>query len=126
MSIRRDFKWHGDAVKVAERLAAARGLMLAAEHVLTEANKIVPIQESTLLKSGHAWPPSQVGFVGGGSSEMKSAVTYDTPYAVRQHEELSYSHDSGRQAKYLESTLNAERGAVNDLIAREIKSSLGA
>ena len=117
MSIRRDFKWHGDAVKVAERLAAARGLMLAAEHVLTEANKVVPIEESTLLRSGTtSMDPVR----------LRSAVSYDTPYAVRQHEEMSYNHDAGRQAKYLETPLNAERGAVNALIAREIKKSLGA
>jgi hypothetical protein len=109
-------KWHGAKASEAERKGAARGLMLGAEHVLTEANKVVPIEEATLLRSGVASLDE---------SALRGAVTYDTPYAVRQHEELEYRHDAGRTAKYLENTLNSERGAVEDLIAREIKKALG-
>ena len=112
-------KWYGAKAKAAERKGAQRGLMLGAEHVHTESNKVVPIEVGTpgLLSSG---VPSE------DPSQLRAAVSYDTPYAVRQHEEMSYRHDAGRRAKYLESTLNAERGAVNALIAREIKQSLGA
>jgi hypothetical protein len=117
-------KWYGDKAQALARKGAARGLQLGAEHVLEEANRIVPIDESTLLKSGHAWPPSQVGHVGGAG--LQAAVTYDTPYAVRQHEELTWRHDAGRQAKYLEQPINTEKPAVETLIAREVKRELGA
>jgi len=109
-------KWYGAKAKAAERKGAQRGLMLGAEHVLTESNKVVPIEESTLLGSG-------VASMDAGS--LRAAVSYDTVYACRQHEELSWRHDAGRTAKYLENTVNSERSAVQALIAREIKSSLG-
>jgi hypothetical protein len=115
--------------KAAARKGTERGLYLGAEHVLEEANRIVPIEDSDLLKSGHAWPPDQVGFAGG--EGMQAAVTYDTPYAVRQHEELGYHHDTvggqPKQAKYLETPINdgGVKRKVEELIAREIKQALG-
>jgi len=117
--------WHGAKVKDAERRGTGRGLYLGAEHVLEEANRIVPFEDGDLERSGHAWPPEQVGLVGG--EGMQTAVTYDTPYAVDQHEELDYQHDEGRQAKYLETPINdaGVRSKVEELIAREIKAALG-
>ena len=116
MTMRLKLKWHGAEVAAVERIAAARGLMLGAEHVLEEANRIVPIEESTLLKSGT--PSVDV-------PTLRAAVSYDTPYAVRQHEELTWQHDAGHQAKYLEQPLNSEKPKVELLIAREIKRELG-
>jgi hypothetical protein len=118
-------KWYGEKAKDSERAGTARGLMLGAEHVLEEANRIVPIEDGDLLRSGHPWPPEQVGLVGG--EGMQAAVTYDTPYAVRQHEELDYHHDVGRKAKYLETPINdaGVKAKVEELIAREIKAALG-
>lgn len=112
-------RWYGDRAKAGAHKGAARGLQLGAEHVLEEANRIVPIEESTLEKSG-------VASVDEG--ELRAAVSYDTPYAVRQHEELTYQHDAGRQAKYLETPANdgGVKAKVNALIAREVKQELGA
>ena len=117
-------KWHGDLVKAKVKAGAERGLMLAAEDVLEKSNRVVPIEDSDLLKSGHAWPPDQVGIVGGGA--MQAAVTYDTPYAVRQHEELTYRHDAGHTAKYLENTVNEARAAktLDKLVAQEVKKAM--
>ena len=111
-------KWYGDKAKGAVHRGAARGLMLGAEHVLQEANILVPIEEGTLLRSGVA---------SSDESALQAAVSYDTPYAVRQHEELDYHHDVGRQAKYLETPINdaGVKRKVEDLIAREIKRALG-
>ncbi|MFJ6566222.1 hypothetical protein ACIQNU_02290 [Streptomyces sp. NPDC091292] len=95
--------------------AAARGLYLAAEHVLTQSQAVVPIDEAALQRSGTASvdPPS-----------LTAAVSYDTPYAVRQHEELSYRHAPGRTAKYLERPLNASRTEVLALIAAQVRRAL--
>jgi hypothetical protein len=109
-------KWYGAKAKDAAKKGAARGLMLGAEHLLEEANRIVPIEEGTLLRSG-------VTSLDEGA--MRAAVSYDTPYSVVQHEDLTMSHDAGRQAKYLEQPLASERGKIQDLIAREIKAALG-
>ena len=108
-------KWHGEKAKAAVRRGAKAGLTDAAEYVLEQSNRVVPIEDSTLLKSG-------VPSVDEGS--LRAAVSYDTPYAVRQHEELDYQHDAGRKAKYLEGALNESRTKVNALIAAAIKREL--
>ena len=117
MSMSCSVKWYGAKVKAEERVGAARGLMLAAEHILEEATRIVPLLEGTLMRSG-------VASVDAGA--LRAAVSYDTVYAVYQHEGLDFAHPNGRQAKYLEQPLNSERAKCAALIAREIKTSLGA
>ena len=110
-------KWLGLEVTAAERAAAERGLYLWAEEVLTEANGIVPLLEGTLMRSGVALPPE--------AGVLVAAVSYDTPYAVAQHEGLDFQHPNGRQAKYLETPLNASAPVGLAIVQREIKGSLG-
>lgn len=93
----------------------AKGVALAAEHILGEANKTVPIEEGT------------PGLLGSGTTStegMHGVVSYDTPYAVRQHEEMDYRHDPGRRAKWLELTFSEERKAVAEVIARTVREEL--
>lgn len=113
-------KWHGPKVKKAARRGAVRGLQLGAEHVLEESNRVVPIDDSDLLKSG---VPSVDNPATG---EPRGAVSYDTPYAVRQHEELDWQHEDGRTAKYLENTINDPTVVrkTTELVAREVKREL--
>lgn len=92
---------------------AARGLELALEHVLAESNKIVPLEESILQKSGR---------VALDEATLEGVITYDTPYAVRQHEELSWKHAPGRQAKYLETAINNNREASLRIMRDELRS----
>jgi hypothetical protein len=109
-------EWHGAQVANEIKRAEARGLALWAEAVLTESNAHVPIDEATLERSG-------VAQVDGDESE--GAVSYDTPYAVRQHEELDYRHAPGRTAKYLENALNSTRDSGPELVATEIRRATG-
>ncbi|MFD3835307.1 hypothetical protein ACFWWC_03495 [Streptomyces sp. NPDC058642] len=97
------------------RQAAARGLLLGAEHVLAEATNVVPLDESALQRSGTASVDE---------GDLTAMVSYDTPYAVRQHEEMDYRHAPGRMAKYLEGPLNAERAVVLALVAAELRRAL--
>ncbi|NAE18079.1 hypothetical protein [Enterococcus hirae] len=94
------------------RAAAEAGLRKAAEHVLEESRRVAPIEEDTLIRSGN---------VSVDAVELKAAVSYNTKYAVRQHEELTWRHDPGRQAKYLEGPMNAEAPIVGQIIAAEIR-----
>lgn len=103
------------AVQRELRPAAVRGLQLAAEHVLTESQAVVPLDEGPLQNSGTATVDE---------SSLTAAIAYDTPYAVRQHEELDYRHAPGRTAKYLETPLNAERDQVRALLAAELRRAL--
>ncbi|MDQ5861563.1 MAG: hypothetical protein M3536_04785 [Actinomycetota bacterium] len=95
--------------------AAARGVALAAEHVLGEAQQRAPIEEGTLGRSGT---------VSTDPGNLRAAVTFDTPYAVYQHETFGLKHDAGREAKYLENAMNAERATVQQIIAQAIKGVL--
>ncbi|MFD6416005.1 hypothetical protein [Streptomyces sp. NPDC060194] len=108
-------RFNGAAAAREMRAAAARGLLLGAEHVLGESQRVVPLDEAALSRSGTA-------SVDEGS--LTASVSYDTPYAVRQHEELTWRHAPGRTAKYLETPLNAEAQTVQDLIAAELRRAL--
>lgn len=110
-------RWHGAAAKAAMRAGAAKGLADAAENVLTEARKLVPIEEGTLERSG----ATDVD-----ATNLQAVVTFDTPYAVIQHENLSYAHDAGRTAKYLENARNAENDTTQKLIGRGIDNALSS
>jgi hypothetical protein len=94
---------------------AARGLELGAEHVLGEAKRRVPIEEHILEESGA---------VSMDRADLKAAITFDTPYAVYQHEDLTLKHDAGREAKYLETAINTEIDTVRDIIAGTIRGEL--
>ncbi|WKX70046.1 hypothetical protein [Streptomyces sp. XD-27] len=107
--------WRGEQALRGTREGAARGLRLAAEHVLDRTRAQVPIEEATLERSGTATVDE---------TDLTAAVSYDTPYAVRQHEELGYRHDAGRKAKYLEDPLNQEAATVAEIIAAAVRRSL--
>lgn len=94
----------------AEKMSALKDI---AEYVLGESIQQVPHEEGDLQSSGKV-------SVDEGSSRV--AVSYDTPYAVRQHEDMTYQHDPGRKAKYLEDPLNAAaNGPAQAIIARHLK-----
>lgn len=103
-------------VKAAARDGAARGMFNATEHGLAEARKRVPHEEGTLERSGRASVDS---------TTLRGAVSFDTEYAVRQHEDLSLRHDDGRQAKYLENALTTNRAEFLRIIGDAIRGSLG-
>lgn len=90
------------------RRMAAEGLRRGLEHVLERSRAIVPLEEGTLERSGRVVLDE---------STLEGAVTYDTVYARRQHEELTWRHAPGRQAKYLETPMATERQTVLDLMA---------
>lgn len=94
------------------RKAGMRGVAIAAEHVLGEALKIVPIEEHILEESGTVTTDPD---------DLKAAIVFTAPYAVPVHEDMNARHDPGRQAKYLEAPFNAEKDTVNGIIARTIR-----
>lgn len=112
------YAWQEDnraAVQAIIKAATLVGVQLAAEHILNVSNKQVPIEEGDLERSG------QVTTDGQGTA----AISYDTPYAVRQHEDLSYRHDSGRNAKYLENACRSEATKAGKIIAQAVFQKVG-
>ncbi|MEV5509047.1 minor capsid protein [Streptomyces orinoci] len=115
MSQSAHLSWNGSAATAAIRQAAARGARLGAEHVLQVSRQKVPIEEGTLERSGTVSVDEQ---------QATAAVSYDTPYARRVHEDLTARHAPGRSAKYLESVLPETAGEVQALIAAQVKRTL--
>lgn len=93
--------------------AVKRGLDDAADGILAEANRHAPIEEGDLSESGKT---SQSG--------TSAAISYDTPYAVKQHESTNLRHDPGRASKFLESAGNSQRVEIRSAMANQIRRAL--
>lgn len=107
-----EIRWYGDRVEEKVLRAAVNALTLTGEVLLTESNRTVPWEEGTLERSGS---------VDVDKGEMVAAVSYDTPYARMQHEETSFSHRSGRRAKWLKDTLEEQKDRLLSFLRDELK-----
>lgn len=109
-------RWEGRKVTKRVQQAAFEGLQDGAEHILDEANTIVPYREGTLMQSGAVTPDpvSKTVF-----------VSYDTPYAVYLHEHPEFNFRNGREGKWLEKTMNNEARAVLNYVARRVRQEIG-
>ena len=96
-------------------IEAARDAALddAAEYILETANRTIPIEETTLQRSGDT-----------DVADGQAAVSYETVYAVIQHEATDFQHDPGRRAKWLEMTVKEEAAAVREILADSIRRRL--
>ena len=134
-------KWRiKEAVKIAEE-AGLKALRTGAEAILTEAIDETPIETGTLRRSGTvtvgALPDgARVFEAAEAGNEMKDAfpgqegkekavyVSFNTPYARRQHEELGYNHPLGGKAKYLEDPFNRNKNKVLKYAYKQVKKAL--
>lgn len=106
------FHWEGRAWLERTKVAARDGVQKALEHTLGESNKVVPHDEGILERSGKVLMAP---------TGPQGAIVYDTPYAVRQHEEMTWKHAPGRKAKYLEDAMNANTEVMNAIVAAKIR-----
>lgn len=104
-----------DQVKAAAAKGRAQALGQAVVFYRGEANKTIPIEEGTLQRSGGIAVDEAAG---------EAAAYWDSPYAVRQHEDTSLRHDPGRRAKWAELTLREQNRAIMSLLADGIRKSL--
>jgi len=134
-------KWRTkEAVKIAEE-AGLKALRTGAEAILTEAIDETPIDTGTLRRSGTvtvgALPDgAQVYEAAESGRDMKDAfpdpvgkekavyISFNTPYARRQHEELDYEHPRGGKAKYLEDPFNRNKNKVLKYADKQIRKAL--
>jgi len=114
--IRVETEWNGDRVDDAARRGAARGLGLGAEHVRGVSVDRTPLDTAALRDSATTSHDPE---------SLTAAVSYDTAYAARQHEELNWQHRTGGP-KFLESALASERDTVARLIQAQIRKALGS
>jgi len=141
-------KWRiKEAVKIAEE-AGLKALRTGAEGILTEAIDEAPVDTGTLRRSGTVTVgslPKNPGQIyqdsrpveeGGQEKEHKDAfpepigkekavyISFNTPYARRQHEELDYEHPRGGKAKYLEDPFNRNKKKVLQYAKKQVKKAL--
>lgn len=107
--------WNGERIERDVDDAIMRGLTASAEVLLQQSRAIVPLEEGTLERSGAASTDA---------SRMAAAVSYDTVYAARQHEETTWRHASGRSAKYLEGPWLANKDTYARLLQAEIRKAI--
>ena len=134
-------KWRiKEAVKIAEE-AGLKALRTGAEAILTEAIDEAPVDTGTLRRSGTVTvgklpDGARVYEAAESGNEMKDAfpdpvgkektvyISFNTPYARRQHEELDYEHPRGGKAKYLETPFNANKNKVIQYADKQIRKAL--
>ena len=96
--------------KATEALSDAEpnALMDILEMIGQRTDEIIPFEEGTLMRS-------KVIRVNGN----QGAIGYDTPYAIKQHEDCTLDHPGGRKCKYLERTVKGNRDAVQEIWRRK-------
>lgn len=110
-----EITWRGDKISEEMKTAAAKGLRNVAEFLLDKSNQNIPIDEGTLKNSGNTSVDE---------TNLEASVSYDTPYAVRQHEDMTLNHKNGRTAKYLENAYKDNLNKIQDYIADAIKDGV--
>jgi len=93
------------------RERAMKALDRAANNILEEANRMVPLDTGNLMRSGDTSL---------GDTDLTATIFYDTPYATRLHEHPEYNFQGGREGKWLERALNEN----HDRILAWMKSEL--
>ena len=134
-------KWRiKEAVKVAEK-AGLKALRTGAEAILTEAIDETPVDTGTLRRSGtvtagglpdsaQVYEAAEAGtdmkdaFPGDTGKEKAVYISFNTPYARRQHEELGYNHPLGGGPKYLENPFNRNKKKVLQYAEKHVKKAL--
>ena len=101
-------EWTGDTYVAKVTKAARSALAQGGEMLLTKSKQECPVDTEQLQLSGIATP------LDGGK---RVEISYNTPYAHRQHEDLTYNHSQGK-AKYLEDPMRQFAPAVFELVKR--------
>lgn len=94
--------WRDQVARQAAEEGAKDGVRRAADEILQVSNQIVPLDDAVLLGSGMVdWQPG-----------AEATVSYDTPYAVKLHEDRSLSIRGGRRVQYLRKSVVSSRPYV--------------
>lgn len=92
-------------IKEMTNYGTKKGLWSAMDHLAAVSKEQVPLDMGALKRS------CVVSVADDGKS---AAVSYDTPYAVVQHENTYFQHQRGRKAKYLEDPAN-DNGVLSEM-----------
>lgn len=132
------FKWYGREVSDEIREKAGRATWKFAEAILGNANNNIPHNNGTLERSGIVtqgnlsgnpnqifnqaeagqWPKVNYSF--DFKKEPAFFISYNTPYAIKQHEDTTLHHSEG-EAKWLENMAKSMSGKLEGYVAKEMK-----
>lgn len=112
--------WNGPLATKKAHDGAAKGILGACKSLMQKSQKIAPHFSGELVRGADydLDEAKLIGVVSYGNNDS-------APYVERQHEDLELRHPNGRQAKFLESTLNENAEKMNNFIADAIKRALG-
>jgi hypothetical protein len=98
------------------REAASKALNDAAFDLLSKSKKLAPLDEGDLRASGNTIPSTP--------QSLEAVVGFDTPYAVRMHEDLTYTpQEPGTGPKYLENPANQNAKKYRQHIQSELRKA---
>lgn len=80
-------------VRQITKAGSKKATFMALDHLAAVSKEQVPLDKGPLMNSC---------YVDVNDDGSQGTVSYDTPYAVVQHENMQYHHQRGRKAKYLE------------------------
>jgi hypothetical protein len=104
-----------DAVRREVHERAAKALWQAAEYLLDESNRTIPVEEGTMERSGEAVIDEEA---------LIAAVSYGgaaSAYVLRQHEETTWSHSGNGRAKWLEYTFKEQASRIAAWLAERMR-----
>ena len=93
MSLKVKIKLDKQLIKSITKSGSKRATWMALDHLASVSKQQVPLDQGPLQNSC---------YVDVNDDGSEGTVSYDTPYAVVQHENMRYHHQRGRKAKYLE------------------------
>jgi hypothetical protein len=111
-------EWYGDQIKGQLRASAAAGLLAGAEIVRAKSQPVVPREHGKLAASAKAEVDPNT---------LIAVVSYDAERFAKlfkQHEDLTYRHPGGEQAKFLEEPLYDSARQVQNAVTRAVDQGL--
>lgn len=97
MSAKMKIKIDKALIRSTVKSGSKKATWAALDHLAAVSKEQVPLDQGPLKNSC---------YVDVNDDGSQGTVSYDTPYAVVQHERTWYQHQRGRKAKYLEDPVN--------------------
>lgn len=113
----RDFSEVLASANQAVGAACADAVRRACEDLLRQSRNEVPYDQGDLSNSGKVTVVRR-------DDEVEGAVSFDTPYAVVQHEDPTLQHQDGRKAKYLGDPLRENAPRYHTYVANRVRRNL--
>lgn len=94
--------------------ASAHAIYAESLEIEREATRRAPVEFARLRASAYTVPPTE--------KNLTTETGFGTEYAAVQHEELTFQHPRGGEAKYLENAVNMRTAGMIQRLVEKIKS----